>query len=35
MQRVIKPLTEMGAQIESQDGKPPLTIHGEVAIAGN
>ncbi len=28
MQRVIQPLTEMGAHIRSQDGKPPLTITG-------
>ncbi len=28
MERVIKPLTEMGAQIESQQGKPPLRITG-------
>jgi 3-phosphoshikimate 1-carboxyvinyltransferase len=28
MQRVIQPLTEMGAQIKSHDGKPPLTITG-------
>jgi 3-phosphoshikimate 1-carboxyvinyltransferase len=28
MQRVIEPLTRMGARIESQDGRPPLTIRG-------
>ena len=28
MERVIKPLTAMGAQIESQQGKPPLRIAG-------
>jgi len=28
MQRVINPLTEMGARIESQDGCPPLNIRG-------
>ncbi len=28
MSRVIKPLEGMGAQISSQDGKPPLTVHG-------
>jgi 3-phosphoshikimate 1-carboxyvinyltransferase len=29
MQRIIAPLTEMGASIEARDGKfPPLTIHG-------
>jgi 3-phosphoshikimate 1-carboxyvinyltransferase len=28
MQRIIRPLTAMGAQIESQQGKPPLRIAG-------
>jgi len=28
MERVIKPLTQMGAQIESDQGKPPLRITG-------
>ena len=29
MQRIITPLTEMGAAIEARDGRfPPLTIHG-------
>jgi 3-phosphoshikimate 1-carboxyvinyltransferase len=28
MQRIIAPLTAMGAKIESQDGKPPLRISG-------
>jgi len=28
MQRVIAPLQQMGARIDSHDGKPPLTIHG-------
>src|SRR6516164_954365 len=28
MERVIKPLTAMGAKIESQQGKPPLRIKG-------
>ena len=28
MERVIKPLSSMGAKIESQSGKPPLRIHG-------
>ena len=28
MQRVIEPLTKMGARIESRDGKPPLKISG-------
>jgi len=29
MNRVIKPLTMMGAQIQSDDGKPPLIIDGQ------
>lgn len=29
MNRVIKPLTMMGADIQSNDGKPPLVIHGQ------
>jgi 3-phosphoshikimate 1-carboxyvinyltransferase len=29
MGRIIKPLTGMGAMIESQDGKPPLIIRGQ------
>src|SRR5882724_7149374 len=28
MQRIIEPLEQMGAHIESRDGKPPITIHG-------
>src|SRR3954464_7424018 len=28
MRRVIEPLTQMGAVIDSQDGRPPLTIRG-------
>lgn len=28
MERVIKPLSAMGAKIESQNGRPPLRIHG-------
>lgn len=28
MGRIISPLTDMGAEIESHDGKPPLTLHG-------
>jgi 3-phosphoshikimate 1-carboxyvinyltransferase len=28
MARVIAPLQQMGARIDSHDGKPPLTIHG-------
>lgn len=31
MQRIISPLTEMGASIEARDGRfPPLTIHGRL-----
>jgi len=29
MRRVIDPLTQMGAKIDSNDGKPPLTITGQ------
>lgn len=29
MERVVKPLTVMGAQIDSIDGKPPLAINGQ------
>jgi 3-phosphoshikimate 1-carboxyvinyltransferase/cytidylate kinase len=32
MNRVIKPLTKMGASIESQDGRPPLTVRGGSAL---
>ena len=28
MRRIIEPLTRMGATIASEDGRPPLTIHG-------
>jgi 3-phosphoshikimate 1-carboxyvinyltransferase len=28
MRRVIEPLTEMGAAIQAQDGRPPLTVDG-------
>jgi 3-phosphoshikimate 1-carboxyvinyltransferase len=28
MRRVIAPLTEMGARLDADDGRPPLTIHG-------
>ncbi len=28
MQRIIEPLEQMGAQIDSREGKPPITIHG-------
>ena len=34
MGRVITPLTGLGAHIESQDGKPPLTIHGRPGLTG-
>lgn len=34
MGRVIKPLTEMGAKIESAGGKPPLEIHGGQSLSG-
>ena len=32
MQRIITPLREMGAAIESRDGKPPLRIKGNPAL---
>jgi 3-phosphoshikimate 1-carboxyvinyltransferase len=28
MRRVIEPLTRMGARVESEAGRPPLTVHG-------
>lgn len=35
MNRVIVPLSEMGAQIDSADGgRPPLTLHGGRALSG-
>jgi len=34
MNRVIKPLAEMGAKIESQNGKAPLVIHGNTNLFG-
>ena len=34
MQRIITPLSRMGAAIESRDGKPPLLIRGNPALAG-
>ncbi len=34
MQRVTEPLKLMGAQIDSNDGKPPLTIHGGNPLTG-
>jgi 3-phosphoshikimate 1-carboxyvinyltransferase len=32
MRRVIDPLGRMGARVDSQDGRPPLTIHGTDAL---
>lgn len=32
MQRVITPLEQMGARIDSRDGKPPLAIHGRCPL---
>ena len=32
MRRVISPLTAMGARIESQDGRPPLVVHGQSSL---
>ena len=34
MQRVISPLGLMGASIDSNDGRPPLTVRGKVPLAG-
>ncbi len=34
MQRIIEPLSLMGASIESDDGRPPLLIHGGYELAG-
>lgn len=34
MQRIITPLSRMGAVIESRDGKPPLRIRGNPDLAG-
>ena len=34
MNRVIKPLCRMGADIDSADGLPPLTIHGPRTLTG-
>jgi len=34
MGRVVNPLTEMGANIDSLEGKPPLLIHGGQALQG-
>jgi 3-phosphoshikimate 1-carboxyvinyltransferase len=32
MQRVIRPLTQMGASIDSNQGRPPLTVHGRIPL---
>ena len=32
MQRVITPLAEMGARIESDNGRPPLTVRGQTSM---
>ncbi len=32
MGRIIEPLSQMGAEIESRDGKPPLTIRGSNSL---
>ena len=34
MRRIIAPLGKMGARIDSNDGMPPLTIHGRSALHG-
>ena len=34
MRRIIEPLSQMGANIDSNDGRPPLVIHGGCALAG-
>ena len=34
MQRVISPLRLMGASIDSNDGRPPLTVNGKVPLTG-
>jgi 3-phosphoshikimate 1-carboxyvinyltransferase len=34
MQRVISPLGLMGASIDSNDGRPPLTVRGKVPLTG-
>jgi len=34
MHRIIEPLSMMGASIDSNDGKPPLVIHGGRALTG-
>jgi 3-phosphoshikimate 1-carboxyvinyltransferase len=34
MQRIIEPLSLMGARIESSNGRPPLVIHGDCNLVG-
>lgn len=34
MERAAKPLRQMGARIDTQDGKPPVRIHGGQALHG-
>jgi 3-phosphoshikimate 1-carboxyvinyltransferase len=34
MERAAKPLREMGARIDTQDGKPPVRVHGGQALQG-
>lgn len=34
MERAARPLREMGARIETRDGKPPVRIHGGVPLHG-
>ncbi len=34
MQRVIRPLSQMGAKIGSRDGRPPLTVYGSNHLTG-
>ena len=34
MERVAKPLREMGARIDTRDGRPPVTIHGGAELRG-
>ena len=34
MQRIITPLSRMGADIDSRDGRPPLVIHGNPELEG-
>jgi 3-phosphoshikimate 1-carboxyvinyltransferase len=34
MNRIIEPLTNMGAKIDAADGKPPLEIHGGRRLSG-